>query len=416
MSARRLSADWLLPVEGAPVRNGALLIGSDGRIAAVGPEDSVPSPPGIPSERFDGSALIPGLVNTHTHLELTGLAGRIDEPDFPRWIRRLRELKLARTSDDFLAAARIGLADCHAAGVTTVADTGDSGMVAAALAETGGSGIAFHEVFGPHPVQVADSMAGLADRMRALQPFASDRVRLGVSPHAPYTVSGPLYAASAAWARSAGYPLAVHVAESPEECALLRDGSGAFAEAWARRGIPVEPVACCTPVEWLARHGVLGPDTLCIHVVHASAADIARLASAGTAVAHCPLSNRAHAHGTSPVRALLDAGLRVGIGTDSVASVGTLDLMAEVRAAAGIAGLDAEAALRLCTIAAAEAIGLAADVGSLVPGKWGDVAVMATGMTLDPVAAVVSSQLGDVRATYLGGRQVYGGARAGTPA
>ena len=396
--------------------NGALLIGADGRIAALGPDHAVPAPADVRAERFDGAAILPGLVNAHTHLELTGLAGRIDEPDFPGWIRRLRDLKLARSPEEFLAAARAGLADCHAAGVTTVADTGDSGMVAAALSEAGGSGIAFHEVFGPHPDQATESLAGLAGRMRELQRFASPRVRLGVSPHAPYTVSGPLYAAAAAWARSAGYALAVHLAESPEECALLRDGTGAFADAWQRRGIPWHPVPCCTPVEWLARHAVLGPDTLCIHVVDADVDDIATLRAADVGVAHCPLSNRAHRHGTAPVRALLDAGVRVGVGTDSVASVGQLDLLAEARAAAAIAGLSDEDALRLCTIGAAAAIGMAADVGSLAPGKWGDATVIDTGRTGHPVAAVLASSLRDVRATYLAGRPVHRAVAAAVPA
>ena len=404
---RRLAADWLIPVRGAPVRDGALLIGADGRIVAAGPSGTVPSPPEAVTRRFPGAALVPGLVNTHTHLELTGLGGRIAAAGFSEWITQLRRLKEARSHEEFLAAARQGVADCVAAGVTTVADTGDTGTVTQALAEAGGSGIAYLEVFGPHPDQCAESLAGLQRRAEALRPFATERVRLGISPHAPYSVSGPLFRAASAWARSEGLPLAVHIAESSEELALLADGSGAFAAAWARRGIPMPEPAGHSPLAWLERHEVLGPDLLCIHAVHAGAEDVARLARTGSAVAHCPLSNAAHRHGTASLGALLGAGIRVGCGTDSVASVGALDLLAEVRAARAIAGLGAEAAFRLCTLDAARAIGLDAEIGSLEAGKWGDAAVIAVGETANPLEAVLASSPGDVLSTWVGGEAKF---------
>ena len=407
MPAHRLAADWLIPVRGEPVRDGALLIGGDGRITAAGPSAEVPASPGIPTRHFPGAALVPGLVNTHTHLELTGLGGRIAAAGFPEWIGQLRRLKEARSHGDFLAAARQGVADCFAAGVTTVADTGDSGTVIEALAEAGASGIAYLEVFGPHPDQCADSLADLQRRAEALRPFASGRVRLGISPHAPYSVSGPLFRAASAWARSEGLPLAVHIAESPEELALLANGTGAFAAAWSRRGIPMPEPAGDSPIAWLARHGVLGPDLLCIHVVHAGEEDVARLARTGSAVAHCPLSNAAHMHGTASLATLLDAGLRVGCGTDSVASVGALDLLAEVRAARALAGLAAQAAFRLCTLDAARAIGLDGEIGSLEAGKWGDAAIIAIGETDDPLEAVLASAPGDVLATWIGGEERF---------
>ncbi len=123
---------------------------------------------------------------------------------------------------------------------------------------------------------------------------------------------------------------------------------------------------------WLDQHGVLGARTLCIHLVRVSAEDIARLVHAGAAAAHCPRSNARHGHGAAPLASLLGAGLRLGVGTDSVASVAPLDLLAEARAAQQLAGLGAEAALQLVTTGAARALGLEAEVGSLTPGHWGD--------------------------------------------
>jgi cytosine/adenosine deaminase-related metal-dependent hydrolase len=414
MRARRLSARWVLPIEGPAIEHGALLIAADGRIDAVGHEAAVPRPADAAAEDFGEALLLPGLINTHTHLELTGLDGGPPEPEFGRWIRRVREMKAARPAEAFLAAARRGLADCWAAGVTTVADTGDSGAVIEALAEAGGSGIAYHEVFGPHPDQRDESLRGLQEAVERLGRFAGGRVRIGTSPHAPYTVSGPLYAATAAWTREAGLPIAVHLAESSAESALLASGTGAFADAWRDRGIPMPAPLGRSPVAWLEEQGVLSERTLCIHVVQAGPADILRLTRANAAVAHCPLSNRAHGHGAAPLAALLAAGLRVGLGTDSVMSVGTLDLLAEARAARALAGLDAARALALCTRDAARALGLEREVGVLAPGRWGDCVVIrphaapdAARTDLSAEDRVLASGPRDVLATFVGGRDVH---------
>ncbi|HEX9055164.1 MAG TPA: amidohydrolase family protein, partial [Gemmatimonadales bacterium] len=147
MAAVRLAARWVLPVDGPPIAGGAVLIGADGRIAAVGPDDRVPAPPDADRRTFPDAALAPGFVNTHTHLELTGFEGQVGDDDFAAWIRRLRELKDRRPPEEYLAAARRGLRDAWAGGVTTIADTGDRGVVIRALAECGGSGVAYQEVF-----------------------------------------------------------------------------------------------------------------------------------------------------------------------------------------------------------------------------------------------------------------------------
>jgi 5-methylthioadenosine/S-adenosylhomocysteine deaminase len=414
MKARRLSARWVLPIGEPPVERGALLVGPDGRIMAVGNELDVPRPVDALAEDFGEALLLPGLVNTHTHLELTGVGGGPPEPDFAAWLRRLRAAKATRAPDGFLAAACRGLADCWAAGVTTVADTGDSGAVIQALAEAGGSGIAYQEVFGPHPDQRDESLAGLERQVERLGQYVGGRVRIGVSPHAPYSVSGPLYAATAEFARRAGLPLAVHVAESAAESALLARGAGEFADAWQARGIPLPSPLGRTPVAWLEEHGVLSERTLCIHAVRVAGQDIGRLVRAGAAVAHCPLSNRAHGHGAAPLAGLLAASLRVGLGTDSAMSVGALDLLAEARAAGELAGLSAARALSLCTLEGAGALGLEGEVGSLAPGKWGDCVVIRPPRGLEgapPEELVLASGPRDVLVTLVGGRDVYRSSR-----
>jgi cytosine/adenosine deaminase-related metal-dependent hydrolase len=410
MRRRRLAARWLLPIEGEPIERGALLIGSDGRIQDIGPDTTVPRPADATVEIFDDAVILPGLINTHTHLELTGLEHQVSEREFTAWIRRLREVKAARSDAEYGEAARRGLASCFAAGVTTIADTGDSGAVLQALVEAGGSGVAYQEVFGPHPGQLSESLAGLQSRVEQLGRVATGRVRIGVSPHAPYTVSGVLFRAVSEWARSEQLPLAVHIAESPAESEFLLQGTGRFADAWRARDIPQPSPLGRTPIQWLVEHGVLSERTLCIHAVQLEPDDLGRLADAGAAVSHCPRSNQVHGHGAAPLEDLLENGIRVGLGTDSVVSVGRLDLLAEARAAAKLApSLDAADLIELCTLAGARALGLETETGSLVPGKWADCVVMRTAADSPGLAAehVLASRSNDVLRTYAGGKEVY---------
>jgi cytosine/adenosine deaminase-related metal-dependent hydrolase len=373
----RLRAGWVYPVTAPPIPDGAVLVDDKGLIAAVGPNHAVPRPPGAePLEFLDGT-VVPGLVNCHTHLELTHLAGQVKAEQFPAWIRRLRELKDRTSGDDFRRAAEQGVRDCWAAGVTCVADTGSTGAVLEALHALGGRGVVYQEVFGPDPAQCETSLAELTAAVERLGRFASAQLRLGVSPHAPYTVSEPLYRAVADFARRENLPLAVHLAESREETELIRDGSGPFADALRARGIAVEPRGV-SPIQYLVQLAVVpSGNCLCIHCVQADHHDIALLESAGARIAHCPRSNRAHGHGVAPLAAFRAAGLRVGLGTDSVVSTGDVNLWDDALAA----GLTGEDALRMLTWEGARALGLESEIGSLEVGKQADLAVFPGSLT-----------------------------------
>jgi len=395
--ALRIRAGSVHPVTAPPISDGAVLVDDAGKIAAVGPHRRVPTPPGTQALEFPDAALVPGLINCHTHLELTHLAGRNPEAGFAAWIRRIRELKDATPPDEFRRSAEQGVRDCWTRGVTCVADTGSTGAVVAALARLGGRGIAYHEVFGPDPAQAEPSLARFRDEVAALRKWTSLRVGLGASPHAAYSVSADLYRAVAQEAYRDGLPLAVHVAESREEVELVRDGAGPFAELLRARGIAVEAQGC-TPVALLARLGVLRLGTLCIHAVHLDAEDIPVLRGAGAAVAHCPRSNRAHGHGVAPLAALRTAGVRVGLGTDSVVSVGDLDLWAE----AGAAGLRGEEALRLMTLEGARALCWERVIGSLEAGKQADLAVFPSTALFRPLPPPTALL------TMIAGRLVHG--------
>ncbi|HXV90028.1 MAG TPA: amidohydrolase family protein [Gemmatimonadales bacterium] len=394
----RIRASGVWPVTAPPIVDGAVLVDGD-RIAAVGPHAAVPVPPGAETVEYRDAVLVPGLVNCHTHLELTHLAGRNGEREFAGWLGRVREMKDATTVEEFAAAAEQGVRDSWARGVTCVAETGSTGAVIAALARLGGRGVVYQEVFGPDPSARDASLRDLEAAIVRLTPFVSDRVRLGLSPHSPYTVSGPLFRAVAELARLERLPLAVHLAESPAESELVRHGTGPFAERLRARGVAVEARGV-SPVRYLADLDVLPSadshlPTLCIHCVQVDDDDIRLLRERGAAVAACPRSNRAHGHGESPVAALRAAGVPLGLGTDSVVSVPDLDLWAEADAV----GLGWDEALRLLTIEGARALAWDDAIGSLEVGKEADLAVLtvsAPGRLRPPPSAVLTVVSGRV--------------------
>jgi 5-methylthioadenosine/S-adenosylhomocysteine deaminase len=368
----RIRAGRVHPVTAPSFEDGAVLVDANGRIAAVGPNANVPTPRGVQALHFPDAELMPGLVNCHTHLELTHVGGgtRHDEPEFVKWIRRIRELKEATSAEAFYEAAIAGVRDCWARGVTCIAETGSTGAVMRALHDLGGRGIVYQEVFGPDPAQCDASMAELQSAVDQLRRLATSQLRPGVSPHAPYTVSAPLYEAVAAFARLETLPIAVHVAESREETAFVRDGDGPFAAALRERGIPVE-ARRCSPVAYLLQRGVVRRGTLCIHCVQVDGADVESLRVTHATVAHCPRSNAAHRHGRLPLGLFRNASVPVGLGTDSVVSVGELDPWAEAEAA----GLTGDNAVRMLTMEGALALGWEAEIGSLEVGKAGDLVV-----------------------------------------
>lgn len=398
------------PVTDAPIGHGAILVDEDGRIQEIGPSALVPLPEGAESIFFPRCLLTPGIINAHTHLELTNLRGKIQDPDFFDWIQHLRREKADGNQELFVEACRVGIREFWSYGVTCVADTGDSGSAAIALSELGGRGIAFQEVFGPHPDQRDSALAALRERVKESVSYASEAVRVGVSPHAPYTVSEMLYCDVAAYARAEGLRIAVHVAESISETKFIVRGEGPFADAWQARGIP-QPVTAESPVAFLERAGVLGPDLLAIHCVHVSQQDILRLADSGTCVVVCSNSNARHGHGLPNPLPMIEAGISVGVGTDSVASLPVPDPYAEARALVEL-GLSKHRVAELLTIVGARATGWDDEIGSLETGKWADLCVFGGfNAPLDSgsvAAALIDADQTGVVATFVAGRMVHG--------
>jgi cytosine/adenosine deaminase-related metal-dependent hydrolase len=416
-------AAWVLPVVSPPIAEGAVLVGADGKIAAVGPRAALEPTPGAEVVDLGEAALLPGLVNVHAHPELAMFRGALEDLPFRDWILRLVGAKRAAlVDDDYEAAARWTLVEALRAGITTLGATETSGASLGALREAGMRGVVYREVFGPDPAQAAESLAELRAAVEGMRQLETDRVRVGVSPHAPYTVSDALFAATAEYARAERLPMAVHAAESAAERALVVEGAGDFAPGLRARGIATPPRGRST-VELLDRLGVLSARPLLIHCVDVGDDDVRRLADAGCAVAHCPVANAKLGHGVAPYGALRDAGVRVGLGTDGVGSNNRLDLLEEARFASLVHRavcrdpllLPAADLLRLCTLEGARALGIDDRVGSLEPGKEADLCAVALDAphvrpVHDPAAALVHAARGsDVILAVVAGRVLYRG-------
>ena len=374
----RYRARYVLPITAPPISNGVVVVDGD-RIAYVGA--GLEAPTGTDIDLGD-ALLMPGLVNAHTHLELTAMRGFLEGLDFRNWILRLTTAKREVFSREMLLdAARYGIVEGLRHGITTYADTCDSGVAFDAMREMGVRGVMYQEVFGPDPAQCAGAMTELRAKIARLRPLETSLVRVGVSPHAPYTVSDPLFAAVAKYARDESVPIAIHIAESEPEYNLVVNAGGSFADGLRARGIPVNPRAR-SPIALLASLDVLAAHPVLIHCVRVDADDIALIAGARCSVAHCPASNAKLGHGIAPVKALLAAGVSVGLGSDSVASNNRMDILEEARLASLFQRvghgrydeLDAACALRLATVGGAEALGIREEVGSLEVGKSADLA------------------------------------------
>jgi cytosine/adenosine deaminase-related metal-dependent hydrolase len=406
---------WLVTMDdvGTEHRQGWVRI-EDGLVAEIG---SGAAPDG--AEDLGGAVVTPGFVNTHHHLYQTLTRARAQQADLFTWLKTLYP-RWARIDDEMeYAAARCGLAELALSGCTTVFDhhngfpRGETGLVEAEVRAAQELGVRLVASRGsmdlgesdgglPPDSLVEDIDAILADteRLHALADGAL--VQIAVAPCSPFSVTTRLMEESAALARKLGLQLHTHLAETVEEDEYCRELYG------------------CTPVEYLDRVGWLADDVWCAHCVHLSDGDVQTFARAGVGVAHCPTSNLRLGAGVAPVRAMLDAGVRVGLGVDGSASNERSDIFVDVKNAllvargrSGPAALTAREALRIATRGGAEVL-RRDDIGQLAPGKRADLAVWRTdglefGGAEDLVCNLVVSGPHRVDRLIVGGRDVVRG-------
>jgi len=366
-------AAWVLPIAAPPLRHGWVLA-DRGSVVQCGSGDAVPARrDGTPARIVDlGNAVIlPGLVNAHTHLELSWMRGLVSPGgSMPAWASRLLALRRASAGDP---AGPIGdaIREARAAGTSLVGEVTNTLAAYDLLADSQLGGAVFRELIGfgdedPDPI-----VAHAETELDVLRPLPS--LRPSIVPHAPYSVAPALLRAIGR--AGAGHPMSVHVGESPEEIQFLRDGTGAWRElleqlgAWNERWDP----PACGPVEYLDRMGLVTSRLLAVHGTQLTDLELARLANAGATVVACPRSNRWTGAGTPPVERFYASGVRVAIGTDSLASVEDLNLFNELAIVRRLApDVPAARLLDSATRTGAAALGFSAEFGTLEPGKRAD--------------------------------------------
>jgi aminodeoxyfutalosine deaminase len=379
-----IRARWLLPID-RPIIDGGWIDVSDDRIAEVGRG----RPTGAAQDLGD-VAILPGLVNAHTHLELSWLAGRVPPAgSMVDWIRTLLHQRAASKADETARASAMdaAAAEMHAAGTVLVGDISNTLTSAPALSRAGLGGVIFHELLGFNPSDpralVRDAWARI-DRLKAAPPGTpalrqaqgapslsrGGTLQYSVVAHAPYSTSPALFSEIVRHARSA--PLSVHLAESPQEVEFLRTGRGPFRDLLEHLGVwaPAWSAPQADPVEYMRRLGYLRPGLLAVHAVQLTDDALARLAAAGAIVVTCPRSNEWVGAGLPRVSHFYSARVPVAIGTDSLASVPTLNLFDELEELRRIApDVTAASLLDSATRQGARALGREAEFGTIRPGK-----------------------------------------------
>ncbi len=263
-------ARWVLPVTSPAIADGAIAVDGD-RIVSVGTRDELANQyPQSSLQDFGEAAIIPGLVNAHSHLELTAMRGFLEneETDFFAWLRKLTVARLERmTADDLYISAAWGACEAIRAGVTCVADASDSASTTVqALKDVGLAGVVFQESFGPDPRLAKENFEKLTAKLARLRASETSLVKVGVSPHAPYTVCAPQLEMISRYAIDEALPLMMHAAETSMEVSLLGEGKGPFADGLRSRGIEWEAPGA-SPIQYLKDHGILDTNPLLAHCI-----------------------------------------------------------------------------------------------------------------------------------------------------
>ncbi len=369
----RYRASWILPIDESPIRDGWVAT-SGGRIVAIGrAADRVPR---------DGRdvdlgavAVLPGLVNAHTHLELSYLRDEVPPADrFVEWIRYVMAARRKRADPEaaeIIRSVEEGIAEADTFGTAIVGDISNTLVTVPALVASRLAAVVFYELIGFKPADAELFVADARRRIGAVE--TNDRIRVALAAHAPYSVAPQLLRAMRGVAGTASsVPSSVHLSESADEVDFIRTGGGAWRAvleevgswnaAWEPPGV--------SPVQYLDDIGFLNPSLLAVHGVQMTRADLQLLESRGTTLVACPRSNRRTGAGTPPIADFYASGVRVAVGTDSLASTTDLNVFAELAAMRALApGVSASALLASATKHGADALGFGADYGTISPGK-----------------------------------------------
>ncbi len=420
-----LCADYVLPISAEVIENGAAAIDKT-RIVAVGTRrEIVEKYNEAQVENFGEAVIMPGLVNCHSHLEITAMRGFLDdvENDFYSWLMKLTTTRAEKLTDsDIKIAALAGALEGARAGVTCFGDIGRFGVAGFEALKTNGlRGLIYQETeFSPDDATAEDDFAKLKDKFLSLKETETALVKVGLSPHAPYTVSRRLFEKITEYALAENVKVSIHAAESNQERDFFSTGEGFFAALYQKLNLDWKHPAK-SPIRYLADIGVLQSKPLLAHCVKVSDDDIKLIAESHSRIAHCPKSNAKFGHGLAPLEKFLDAKISVGFGSDSVASNNVCDILEEARFAALSARnvldkkrfLTEREIIETTTLGGAKALGLEREIGSLETGKQADLIVVSlSNIAQQPVhdvysAILYASNARDVKMTMVAGEEIY---------
>lgn len=425
-----LSADFVLPISTEPIENGSVVLEKN-KIVAVGEREKIKlAYPAASEENFGEAVIMPGLVNAHAHLELTVMRGFLDhlESNFSDWLLTLSKTRAEKlTSADIEISAVWGAIEMLRGGVTCVADIGRYGRAGfEALKKTGLRGVVYQETeFSPKPSEAENDFGRLKEKFLALREDQTRLVTAGISPHSPFTVNRKLFEIIGDYARRENVKLSIHAAESREEVEFVGRGTGFFAGVYQKYGLEWHAPGV-SPIEYLAQTEILNAKPLLAHCVKTDEKDFALIAESDSGIAHCPKSNAKFGHGVAPFEKFIERGLRVGFGSDSVASNNTCDILEEARFAALFARsldnktnlLNAREIIETATLGGARSLGMERQIGTLEANKEADLIVIslqnaAQQPVHDVYAAVLfASSARDVILTVVDGEEIYRGSAA----
>ncbi|HEX4348621.1 MAG TPA: amidohydrolase family protein [Vicinamibacterales bacterium] len=372
----RYHAAWVLPIAEPPIRDGWVAV-DRGRVVAVGrrgPGDTR-SESGVDDVDLGHVALMPGLVNAHTHLELSYMLDDVPPaPDFVTWIRTVVETRREQPdprAPKILDAVERGIRESIESGTAVVGDISNTLVTFEPLAGSALAGVVFFEILrfnAPDPGAVVEHAR---QSIEALVP--TERVRASLAAHAPYSVAPLVFRAiRQAVDRNPFAPCSVHLSESPAEVEFIKSGTGPWRQFLEDVGAwnPSWVAPAVSPVEYLEANGFLHERVLAVHGVQMTEKDLACLVKRGVTLVTCPRSNGHTGAGAPPIGQFYKSGVRVAVGTDSLASAPDLNVFAELATMRALEpSIPASVLLESATRNGARALGFEADYGTIEAGK-----------------------------------------------
>lgn len=422
-----LCAQYILPITSEPFQRGAVLV-RNGKIEDIGPADNLKARYTDEEVKdFGMAALMPGLIDLHTHTENSVFRGIVHDVPYTTWVRAVAEKSTKMDVNEWRASAMLGCLEAIASGITCIADITFSGAAGYATHMLGMRSVIYREVVAMDQRRIDYAMRVASNDIAHWQDICNpDRMTIGIAPAAIYTCHPGMFAKVSEFARKENVPVAMHLAGSREEYQFVKRGSSPFAvhTMGSKRGyveIPPWLPTGVSPVRYALNWGAFESDNvLAIHCTHVDDDDIKKLKEYDVAVASCPRCSAQLGMGLSPISEFLRARLRWGFGTDSPAATDSIDMFTEMRlgmllqrAVNPDTFLDSTTLLEAATIGGARALKQEDRIGSLEIGKCADViAVDLSGShqtpTTDPVSAVVNtSNASDIMMTMVGGDVLY---------